>query len=54
MMNQRAQQLGLRNTHFVNACGHDAPHHYSTTHDLALLARELLKHPEITAITARA
>ncbi len=53
MMNRRAGVLGLRHTHFVNACGHDAPNHYSTTHDLALLARELLKHPEITAITAK-
>lgn len=53
LMNRRAQQLGLRHTHFVNACGHDAPGHYSTTRDLALLARELLKHPEITALTSR-
>lgn len=53
MMNQRARQLGLRHTHFVNACGHDAPKHYSSTRDLALLARELLKHPQITALTAK-
>lgn len=53
MMNRRAGELGLRHTHFVNACGHDAPNHYSSTRDLALLARELLKHPEITALTAK-
>jgi D-alanyl-D-alanine carboxypeptidase (penicillin-binding protein 5/6) len=53
MMNQRAQQLGLFHTHFVNACGHDAPKHYSSTRDLALLARELLKHPEVTVLTAK-
>lgn len=53
LMNRRAQQLGLHHTHFVNACGHDAPNHYSTTRDLALLARELLKHPEIAVITAK-
>lgn len=52
-MNKRAAQLGMRDTHFVNACGHDARNHYSSTHDLALLAHELLKHPEITALTAR-
>ncbi|HEY5993681.1 MAG TPA: D-alanyl-D-alanine carboxypeptidase family protein [Gallionellaceae bacterium] len=53
LMNRRAGELGLRHTHFVNACGHDAPNHYSTTRDLALLARELLKHPEITLLTAK-
>ncbi|MBI1174337.1 MAG: D-alanyl-D-alanine carboxypeptidase [Sideroxydans sp.] len=52
-MNERAQQLGMRDTRFVNACGHDAVHHYSSTHDLALLAHELLKHGEITALTAK-
>jgi D-alanyl-D-alanine carboxypeptidase (penicillin-binding protein 5/6) len=50
-MNRRAQQLGMRNTHFSNACGHDAPDHYSSAHDLALLAHELLKHPEILVLT---
>lgn len=43
MMNRRAQQLGLRNTHFSNACGHDGADHYSTTHDLAVLANEAMK-----------
>jgi D-alanyl-D-alanine carboxypeptidase (penicillin-binding protein 5/6) len=52
-MNQRAQQLGMRDTHFTNACGHDAPMHYSSTYDLALLAHALLKHPEITALTSQ-
>ena len=52
-MNRRAAQLGMRNTHFSNACGHDAPNHYSSAHDLALLARELLKYPEILELSAR-
>lgn len=52
-MNRRAQQLGMRDTHFSNACGHDSPGHYSSTHDIALVAHELLKHPEITALTSR-
>lgn len=43
MMNKRAQQLGMLNTHFSNACGHDAADHYSTAHDLAILAKEVLK-----------
>ncbi|MGO8755063.1 MAG: D-alanyl-D-alanine carboxypeptidase family protein [Gallionellaceae bacterium] len=53
MMNRRAQQLGMRDTHYANACGHDEPNHYSSTHDLALLAGALIKRPGITGITAR-
>jgi D-alanyl-D-alanine carboxypeptidase (penicillin-binding protein 5/6) len=53
-MNQRAHELGLRNTHFQNACGHDAPNHFSTAHDLARLAHELLKYPQALAITSQA
>jgi D-alanyl-D-alanine carboxypeptidase (penicillin-binding protein 5/6) len=52
-MNRRARQLGMRDTHFVNACGHDSGNHYSSTHDLALLAAALIERPGITAITAR-
>lgn len=53
-MNRRAQQLGLRDTQFRNACGHDAPGHYSTAHDLARLSRTLLEQPQLLALTARA
>jgi len=53
-MNQRAAALGLRNTHFVNACGHDAVGHYSSAQDLARLAHELLKHPLATELSAKA
>jgi len=45
LMNARAQQLGLGNTRFVNACGHDAPGHYASARDLATLARALIRHP---------
>jgi D-alanyl-D-alanine carboxypeptidase (penicillin-binding protein 5/6) len=45
-MNRRAQQLGMRHTHFTNACGHDDPHHYASAHDLALLAHALVQHPQ--------
>lgn len=37
-MNARAVQMGLRDTHFANACGFDAPNHYSTAKDVAVLA----------------
>ncbi len=53
LMNRRAQQMGLRNTHFMNACGHDAVNHYSTAADLALLANEVLKHKPLTELAAR-
>lgn len=51
-MNQRAQELGLHSTRFKNACGHDAPGHYSTARDLALLAHELLRHPQLLPLTS--
>jgi|GEM_PF-618821 len=44
-MNRRAQELGLKNTHFVNACGLDAPGHYSTARDIAVLADHALQNP---------
>lgn len=53
MMNSRAQQLGMRNTHFSNACGHDAVDHYSTAHDLALLANAVLKYPLVSELAVK-
>lgn len=45
MMNQRAQQLGLKDTHYVNASGLPAEGQYTTARDVAALSREVLKHP---------
>ncbi|THJ09684.1 MAG: D-alanyl-D-alanine carboxypeptidase [Nitrospira sp. CG24C] len=45
MMNARARTLGLKNTHFANACGFDAPGHYSTAADLAKLTEQALQQP---------
>jgi len=45
MMNKRARALGLKNTHFANACGFDAPDHYSTAADLAKLTEKALQVP---------
>ena len=47
MMNKRAEQLGMENTHFVNACGLDADGHLSTAYDVALMSRELMKHEKV-------
>lgn len=43
MMNEEALALGMKNTHFQNACGHDNRRHYSTAGDLAILAEEAVK-----------
>ena len=43
MMNQRAEQLGCRNTHFVNASGMPDENHYTTAYDMALIFREAIK-----------
>ena len=48
MMNDRAKTLGLANTHFANACGFDAPGHYSTAKDLAKLTQHALDVPAIS------
>ena len=44
MMNARAAELGMTNTHFVNACGLDEPEHLSTARDVAAMSREMLLH----------
>ena len=47
MMNQKAAELGMTHTHFVNACGLDAEGHYSSARDVARMSVELLHHPKI-------
>jgi D-alanyl-D-alanine carboxypeptidase (penicillin-binding protein 5/6) len=44
-MNQRAQQLGLKDTHFVTPNGLHEPGHYSTAYDLAQITMEDMKYP---------
>lgn len=48
MMNARAAELGMTNTHFVNSYGLDDPDHYTCARDMALCATELLRHELIT------
>ena len=51
-MNQRAQELGMADTTFVNCTGLPAQGHLTSAHDIALMARELiLKHPGIREYT---
>ncbi|MDF1761737.1 MAG: D-alanyl-D-alanine carboxypeptidase [Coxiellaceae bacterium] len=44
LMNQAAQQLGMKDTHYVDSTGLPRPQHYSTPHDMAILARALVTH----------
>ena len=47
-MNKKVEELGLKHTHFQNCTGLDDENHYSSSYDMAIIARELLmKHPEI-------
>lgn len=46
-MNKKAKQLGLKNTNFMNATGLDEENHYSSAYDMALIARELVKHKKV-------
>ena len=50
-MNARAQELGMTDTTFVNPTGLDAEGHVSTAWDIALMSRELLRHPKVTEYT---
>lgn len=55
MMNNRAAELGMADTHFVNCTGLDdepnAAEHLTTAYDIALMSRELLKHDRIREFT---
>ena len=46
-MNQKAKQMGLKNTNFKNATGLDTANHYSSAYDMAYMARELIRHKKI-------
>jgi len=43
MMNQEAQRLGMKNTHFMNTTGLPDPNHYTSVHDLTLLASAIIR-----------
>lgn len=50
LMNKKAAELGLTDTHFVNPHGLDAEGHYTTAKELALLARAALENPDFRRI----
>ncbi|OAT86461.1 D-alanyl-D-alanine carboxypeptidase family protein [Desulfotomaculum copahuensis] len=51
-MNERAKQLGLKHTHFVNPTGLPAKGHYTSAHDMAVIMRECLKYPLFKRISS--
>ena len=52
MMNNRAKELGMNDTHFENACGLHADGHVTSAYDIALMSRELItKHPDVFKFT---
>lgn len=52
MMNNKAAELGMQDTTFKNPTGLDADGHLSSSHDIALMSRELLRHSGITEFTS--
>ena len=51
-MNERAKELGMNDTHFVNCTGLPAEGHVTSAYDIALMSRELiLHHPDIRRFT---
>ena len=46
-MNQKAKELGLKNTNFKNSTGLDTANHYSSAYDMSVMARELVRHNKI-------
>ncbi|MCI8446447.1 MAG: D-alanyl-D-alanine carboxypeptidase [Bacilli bacterium] len=52
MMNNRAKELGLKNTNFKNPHGLEEANHYSSAYDMGMIAKELVKHEEIFQYTS--
>ncbi len=53
LMNKRANEIGMKNTHFVTPSGLDDSEHYSTAYDMALLGAEALKNDTIREIVSQ-
>lgn len=52
LMNQRAKELGCKNSHFVNPNGLDAGEHFSTARDLSMIASEAMKNKTFCEIVS--
>lgn len=52
MMNDKVKELGLKDTNFKNVHGLDDANHYSSAYDMAMMARELIKHKTVLEYTS--
>lgn len=52
LMNKKAEELGLKNTHFVNCNGLHDPNHYSTAYDFGQIGLYALNYPELREIVS--
>ena len=52
MMNQRAKELGLEDTNFKNPHGLDTANHYTSAYDMAMIAKELVRHEKVLGFTS--
>jgi len=52
LMNQRAQEIGCQNTHFVNPNGLHDPNHTTSAYDLALISKEAMKNPKFKELVS--
>jgi D-alanyl-D-alanine carboxypeptidase (penicillin-binding protein 5/6) len=52
LMNDKAKQLGMQHTHFVNASGLPDPNHYTSAYDLAILTSYAMKNPQFARIVS--
>jgi len=53
LMNRRAHEWGLRDSHFSNACGHDDAQHYSSAHDITVLAHRVMEYSVLMDLLAK-
>jgi len=51
-MNEKVEELGLKNTKFQNSSGLPAEDHYTTAYDIAMMSKELLRYESITDYTS--
>jgi len=52
MMNDKAKELGLKDTNFMNPHGLDEQNHYSSAYDMSIIAKELVKHEKVLKYTS--
>ena len=50
LMNKKAKELGATNSHFANAHGYHSEYHYTTAHDMALIARAFMENETLAEI----